>query len=582
MIKGSNFRHSLVYKASIRIAMIIAILLVVLVLSNVYSLNVVQKNALTSTRNTSYVYINNIENSLNSITKDLNEVSVKYADNIWSYPNMGELAKFMAATQLRDVFLTKLTSNENIDGLFIAQPGEDLFLAQFSMRMSSEEIMNLTDYYKGKKSLKEFDHYSNWYTVNIHKTNYLVKNYKISGMIIGAVIKTDTLMSPIKKTSLKSNDRYVLTDNGGKILSVSDASSFLGKYSSIPNREALNSNFNKSYYIITSDIPSFNGKLSSVIERKTIFYGLGLIQWIIIGLGIISVFIIPYVINYLFRGIIQPVKALVTATKEIESGNWDYRLPRKNTPLEFITLNNSFESMVREIKTLKIDSYEEKLERQKAELKYLQMQLKPHFYLNAITTISSLTYQNRNEDIREFINFLSRHLRYMFKAGLIKVTINEEIEHVKNYIKMQEIKFPDTIFYMTEIEPGISNYLIPQLLIQTFVENTFKHALTVGEMLSIFIKAEKHTQDSDNFVKIVIEDNGDGFSAEIIESVNSAENAIAATGEKIGIANIKKTLSLIYKREGLLKLSNCDPSGARVTILLPIEEEDKNESIISR
>ena len=581
MIKSSNFRRSLVYKTSIRIAMIITILLIVLILSNIYSLNVVQKNVLISTRNTSTVYINDIDNSLNSVTKDLNEVSLKYVDNIWNYANMGELAKYLAATQLRDVFLTKVTNNGNLDGLFIIQPSEDLFLAQFSIRVTSNETMNLTDYFKSKKSLKELSPYSSWYTLNINKSNYLVKTYKISGMVVGALIRTDTLMSFIKKTSAKNNDQYVLTDKAGRILAVSKDSSFIKTYTSIPNGEPVNNEFNRNYYIITSDIQSFNGKLSSIIERKNIFYGLELIQWIIIVLGIISVFIIPYVINYLFRGIIQPVKALVTATKEIERGNWDYKLPRKNTPLEFITLNNSFESMVKEITTLKIDSYEEKLERQKAELKYLQMQLKPHFYLNAITTISSLTYQNRNEEIREFINFLSKHLRYMFKGGLIKVTINEEIEHVKNYIRMQEIKFPNNIFYMTEIDADISNYLIPQFLIQTFTENTFKHALTVGDMLSIFIKAEKYSQERESFVKIVIEDNGDGFPSEIIESVNSSNNDTITTGEKIGIANIKKTLNLLYKRDGLLKLSNSDPSGARVTILLPLSKEDSDESTIS-
>lgn len=581
MIKSSNFRRSLVYKTSVRIAMIITILLAVLILSNVYSLRVVTKNALISTQNTSAVYINDIDNSLNSVTKDLNEVSLKYVDNIMNYPSMGELEKYMAATQLRDIFSTKVTNNENLDGLFIIQPDEDLFLSQFSIRVTSDESLSLTDLLKKEKFLKEYGPYNSWNTLNVNSTYYLVKKYNISGITVGALIKADTVMSFIRKTSVKNNDQYVLTDKNGSILSVSSSSSFIKGYTSIPNNTPVTNNFNDSYFIITSDVSSFHGKLSSVIERKNIFYGLELIQWIIIVLGIVSIFIIPYVIYYLFRGIIQPVKALVTATKEIESGNWDYRLPQKNTPLEFTTLNNSFESMVKEIKALKIDSYEEKLERQKAELKYLQMQIKPHFYLNAITTISSLTHQNRNEEIREFINFLSKHLRYMFKGGLTKVTINEEVEHIRNYIRMQEIKFPNNIFYMADIDPDISNCLLPQFLIQTFVENTFKHALTIGDMLSIFIRAEKHSQEGENFVKIVIEDNGDGFPPEIIQIVNASGKDSNTTGEKIGITNIKKTLNLLYKRDGLLKISNCDPSGARVTILLPIIKEDNHESTVS-
>lgn len=575
MLRSSNYKHSLVFKTSISVAVITSILLIVLILSNVYSFNVVQKNVLNSTLNTSAVYINDIENSLNSVTKELNEVSLKYVDSIWNYPNLGELAKYLAVAQLRDVFSTKITNNENLDGLFIIQPGSDLFLTQFSTRVTPNEAMNLADYFKGKKSFNEFAPLNIWYPVNINSSNYLLKTYKISGMLVGAMIKADTLMAFIKKTSLQNGTEYVLTNKSGDILAVSKNSSIIRDFNAIPNSMPVNKKFNNNYYIVTAGVPSFEGKLSSIIEKKNIFYGLELIQWTIIILGIVSVFIIPYVVYYLFKGIIMPVKALVTATKEIERGNWDYRLPRTDTSLEFLTLNNSFESMIREIKTLKIDSYEEKLERQKAELKYLQMQLRPHFFLNAVTTISSLTYQNRTEEIHEFINFLSKHLRYMFKGGLKKVTINEEIEHVKNFIQMQEIRFPNNIFYMTHIAPDVGSCHIPQFLLQTFVENTFKHAFTVGEMLSIFIRADKYMQEGNSFVKIVIEDNGDGFPDKIIEIVNSTNDSINTGGERIGITNIKKTLLLLYKREDLLTLSNCEPSGARVTILLPIDKEDR-------
>ena len=140
------------------------------------------------------------------------------------------------------------------------------------------------------------------------------------------------------------------------------------------------------------------------------------------------------------------------------------------------------------------------------------MQIRPHFYLNAISTISSLTYQNRNEEIRRMIQMLSQHLRYMFKAEQMLVSIDEEMRHVENYIRMQEIRYPDQIFYMTDLEPATGDIRIPQLLIQTFVENCFKHALTYGEMLSIFYpSAYGRSANDEGYVQIVIEDNGEGF-----------------------------------------------------------------------
>ena len=271
-------------------------------------------------------------------------------------------------------------------------------------------------------------------------------------------------------------------------------------------------------------------------------------------------FAIPLVVYYLFENIVKPVQQLIVATREVEKGNWDYSITAKKVPIEFAQLNDSFFSMVKEIKTLKIDSYEEKIERQKAELKYLQMQIKPHFFLNVLTTISSLTYQGKSEEIRKLIHYLSRHLRYMFRGGLVLVPLSEEIDFVNNYINLQEIKFPNNIFYMIEIGPGTEECRLPQFIIQTFVENCFKHALSVGTMLSVLIKTEVINDGDETYVRIIIEDNGDGFPKEIIEAINNSQDVAINDGEKVGITNIKKTLFLLYKKNNLLNISNCEPS----------------------
>src|SRR5690554_4714980 len=135
------------------------------------------------------------------------------------------------------------------------------------------------------------------------------------------------------------------------------------------------------------------------------------------------------------------------------------------------------------------------------------MQLRPHFFLNAISTVSSLTYHNKNEEIRQLISLLSKHLRYMFRGGWVQVQIQEELQHVDNYIRMQELRFPNRIFYMSDIDPELRHRRLPQYLIQTFVENAFKHALPPSEMLSIFIIVKHISRNREDFVQIIVEDN---------------------------------------------------------------------------
>jgi len=160
----------------------------------------------------------------------------------------------------------------------------------------------------------------------------------------------------------------------------------------------------------------------------------------------------------------------------------------------------------------------------------------------------------------------------MFKGGLILVPIQEEIKHVENYIRMQEIRYPDQIFYMTDIDSEAGQVRIPQFLLQTFVENIFKHAMVYGKMLSIFIRASKEMMDDKHCVKIVIEDNGEGFPPHVLQTAESSEIDSLEKSNQVGIANIRRTLQLLYKREDLMKLSNAEPLGAKIELWVPIQD----------
>ncbi|WP_261301633.1 sensor histidine kinase [Paenibacillus andongensis] len=558
---------SLVFKFSLQITLILAILVAVLIISNVYSFNVVETNIVNNSKYTMGIHINNIQNRLNSVSKDLNEVFENHIDDVVLFPKKDESSKYFEALRLKNALLSKVSNNESIDALFILEPSEHLFLVQFGKNIRSNENQTLSDYLKSEQFASNTMIGRDWSSIQLNGIGYEIKCFKVSDIMIGAAVKADTLMNVVKKTS-DSQNHYGLSDKNGRLLSVTDP--VFNQLSTLQDTGKTSYKIAGNYFVISEDIPEI-GKLSNMIERKSVLSGLDFIQWVIISLGAVSLVIVPAVLTSLSRQIIKPVLELVKATKELEKGNWDYQLPQHKASIEFAKLFHSFTSMIKEIKQLKIHSYEEKLERNKAELKYLQMQIKPHFFLNAITTISSLTYHNKNEEIRKLINYLSEHLRYMFKGGLVKVTVREEIEHVTNYIHMQEIKFPNHIFHMIDIDPALEQYMLPHFLMQTFIENTFKHALVYGDILSIFIKVEAYSNHQEDFVKITLEDNGEGFPCEIIEEVNAAGMHVNDTGQRIGISNIKKTLRLLYKRDGLLKISSNEPSGAKVEILIPFQ-----------
>ena len=576
-IKRNIHKNSLVFKISAGTALVMIILFAVLIISNLYSLYVVRTNTINSAMNEMRIHVRDIDNSLSNAVNDLNEVAMNI-DDITALKSSNESERYFSTIRLTDILKERISLSKTTDALAIYNKEHGILLFSNSSRLSSQEKISASDVIKA--GLSGYNHKLNdlWSTIEIGKNKFFIKTYDFSGMIIISLVKADTLMALADIKELGTDKQIILTNTAGNPLARAGNMKLSDIDFPLKNDKQVVNKLAGKYLMVSIDLDSSYARLSTILKEKSVLLGLGYIQWVIVLLGIISLFLMPFIINYLYKEIIKPVRALVVGTRQLEQGNLDYQVKGKGSSYEFQNLNNSFNSMAKEIKTLKISAYEEKIELQKAELKYLQMQIRPHFFLNALTTVHSLTYKDKNEDIRKFIDALSDHLRYMFKGGLNLVPLSEEIKYIKNYFCMQEIRFPNSIFYVFHVEQSVEQELIPQFIIHTFVENSFKYAMTLEEPLSIFIKAKKDTLDEEDAIKIVIEDSGEGFSQEIIDKVNNSDDTNTIDGYRIGISNIKRTLSLLYGKNNLLKISNVENLGGRVEIIIPIRKEDKNET----
>ncbi|PQP80173.1 sensor histidine kinase [Paenibacillus sp. PCH8] len=581
-MKGRHpFRtNSIVFRLYTQIMVILVILFAALLLSNIYSLQVVQNHIVSNSDHTLAIYAETIHNSLDIYAKDLIEVFENNADDASDYASRYasdyvhsvDGGDYFKEIHLMNALKSKMNNNYASDGMFIQILRGDRILTQFGKRVQSSEKMALSDFLKQEDWKVMQTHAGKrgeWSVLNVEGTFYLFKHITYGAVSFGTFVKADSLLSLTSREADPAS-QFVLSAQDGHILAATVAGELWGKGNRIDEAEQSD----KRYLFVTKSIEEF-GQMTNVVTKQSMFSGLKLIQWLIISLGGISLIAVPLVLRFLARNILRPILELVRAAKEVEKGQLPFPEAKGNYSFEFMKLFHSFQSMVHEITHLKIQSYEEKIEKSRAELKVLQMQIRPHFYLNAISTISSLTYHNRNEEIRQMIQMLSRHLRYMFKPELTLVSIDEEMRHVENYIRMQEIRYPDQIFYMTDIEPTAGPVRIPQLLIQTFVENMFKYALTYGELLSIFIRANVETLGQQSYVQLVIEDNGEGFPESWLERFESGDLE-REDGEQIGIATIYKTLKLLYKQDALLTLSNAESSGAKIEVWLPIPNESQN------
>jgi two-component system sensor histidine kinase YesM len=265
----------------------------------------------------------------------------------------------------------------------------------------------------------------------------------------------------------------------------------------------------------------------------------------------------------------MPLSRLVEAINKIKEGHWDTRMDMTFVSDEFILVNDTFNSLIDEIKSLKIAAYEEKIEKQKAKLQHLLFQIRPHFFLNALKNLYGMAEQQQYEIIQIMILGLSNHFRYMFNDNFNLVTLSEELYHIKNYLEIQELSTAYSTDCKINVDEQLLEMTLPPISIKTFIENSMQHGVQQDKNLKITIKAVLLKTEDGDFADITVSDNGPGFDEVTLTRLNFVNEENAIKGH-IGLDNIRQRIRLIYGSRGHVVFSNNTNGGAVSELLIPI------------
>jgi len=191
-----------------------------------------------------------------------------------------------------------------------------------------------------------------------------------------------------------------------------------------------------------------------------------------------------------------------------------------------------------------------------AQLENLRLQLNPHFLFNTLNMISSVMYEDV-ETADAMIVRLSDLLRFTLRAeSKPEIRFAEELEITRLYLEIMKARFEDKLYVNYEVEAGVQEALLPQLILQPLVENAVRHGMNEESGLQINLKAARENND----LVIHISDNGPGI-AESHQGVDSKHG--------IGLANTKARLEQLYGREQRFEIASETGSGTDVTVALP-------------
>lgn len=525
-----------------------------------------------------------VNNCVQSIKEHLNKAEIQLIDLMLStidekdLHSTNDMAKYWAKSRINEAVKTKLSVNDEVDCFFVYNDSS-LLVKSYSTKLGSSSRKHIMKFLRESRELEAFKTRSSyWRIIKIEDEAFFYLVYNMGGYMVGALTRVSVFDDSLKLVMDQDIVNYSYREAEQDIYICENAGA-----EQLPQSIAEQDNkFVDTRVMIKSLIP--NSNITFVGNFKIKILKLLLTNTYIMLTGIVFTFMAMLFVlkRKISRFILRPINQLLNGMQYVAQGRFDYHLQEDAGSIEFNELNQSFNRMVKEIVDLRIEHYEQQIKDSERRIKLLRMQIKPHFYLNAITTIRSMTYQDRAEEIRAYLDALSEHIRYMLRVNSSEVLLMEELTHIENYLKMQEIKFPNTVAYYIGCTQELKTKEIGHLILFTVIENAFKFAMNLYDTLMLLIQCEAITEEEFQGFRVIVEDNGEGFPEDQLEKFrigNEVEEK--QDGRHIGLSNIKKTLELQYGRKDLLRLSNVLPHGARVEIWIPDKKETergKNEN----
>ncbi|MCB7071544.1 histidine kinase [Caldibacillus sp. 210928-DFI.2.22] len=195
----------------------------------------------------------------------------------------------------------------------------------------------------------------------------------------------------------------------------------------------------------------------------------------------------------------------------------------------------------KELDYLQLENKKIEMEKELHRVEYFQLsqQIEPHFLFNSLNAMLSLGRLGRAKDQNYALEQFSKFLRYKYSEKDSLVPFKRELSYTKHYIFIQKIRFDNRLSVELTIDERAQSTYLPPYMLQTLVENAFKHGLEKKKgTKNLFISLEREG----NWVTLIVMDNGPDFE----------ENQIDYHG--IGLQNIKKRLGLIYELYTDLKI----------------------------
>ncbi|MGE5598287.1 MAG: sensor histidine kinase, partial [Bacteroidota bacterium] len=306
-----------------------------------------------------------------------------------------------------------------------------------------------------------------------------------------------------------------------------------------------------------------------LLPMKVIAANAGKVRNYILLILLLTLIISLPLLVFLSGDISRPIRKLKSTVEQFGNGNLAARAVTDRMD-EIGHLQASFNTMADEITNLLEKNAIEHKQRRLLELNMIEYQINPHFLYNVLDSINWMAQKAGNEDIEEMVSALAKFLRVGLSKGKELYKIRDELEHVRQYLLINKIRFKNSFCFEILAEPEVLDYSTIKIILQPIVENAIKYGITkTGTAGLITVTAEKEA----DAILFTVRDNGPGIPQDRLQAIQHVLAQHAPIDEDssngFGLFNVSQRVWLHFGEGYGVTIDSRAGSGTTVSIRIP-------------
>lgn len=569
---------------SIRRQLLLGVLLIglppmaVLFYQNYYALSVLRAKAGESYMNAVSLRLEQIDGTLGAVDRHLRALADSDADLLTMAESDDENAYRLAKNRLGRRLTESTLTHPLAELFFVFCPERDDALEVFSAGGSFADRMRMRDVVRGGVIIGPpgFDKEREWRVVLIGDAWFLIRAIRAGRIVVGAWCRLERLLQTARAFSDQEGTTILFTNEYGESMTASSPPVFAAIDAIGVHERASPGPHPRRHLVVGAASSIAPIRLHAIIDDRYVVRRLPFFRWVFISITALSaVFFAVAALVMLRRTIILPLDRMLGAIARIRAGDAAGRVVPAPRTVEFRRVTEAFNSMTAEIDELRISVYEEQLAMHREELLRLKAQVDPHFFLNSINMVYSLLARGDHDRVSEAMLLLSKYFGFSVRSGADLIPLGEEFEHIGDYVRIQQLRFNDLPRLRIDAPDFLLEQPVPPLIVQTFVENSFRHGLTRGDAFAVSVEADYEERDGAEYLAVYVRDNGPGFDGGYLSAFPETNRRDEAC-DHIGIKNAQRRLALMYKGKARIELGNLSDgdrtNGAWAKIVIPFAE----------